>query len=74
MEVEGRFDQEREEKILYYDCLTPCLPSPLFFRSTWTSSFDLPSVTYHTVQILGSIISMPARFCTMVESCACNFA
>ncbi len=23
MEVEGRFDQEREEKILYYDCLTP---------------------------------------------------
>ena len=26
MEVEGRFDQEREEKILYYDCLTPCLP------------------------------------------------
>ena len=29
-----------------------------FFRicSTWTSSFDLPSVTYLTVQILGSII------------------
>jgi hypothetical protein len=25
-EVEGRFDQEREEKILYYDCLPPCLP------------------------------------------------
>jgi hypothetical protein len=27
-------------------------------RSTWTSSFDLPSVTYLTVQILGSIISI----------------
>ncbi|MGA2467475.1 MAG: hypothetical protein ABSH06_24420, partial [Thermodesulfobacteriota bacterium] len=27
-------------------------------RSTWTSSFDLPSVTYHTVQILGSIIEL----------------
>jgi len=26
MEVEGRFDQEREEKILYYDCLTPIIP------------------------------------------------
>ena len=25
-EIEGRFDQERKEKILYYDCLTlrPC--------------------------------------------------
>jgi uncharacterized protein YutE (UPF0331/DUF86 family) len=26
--------------------------------STWTSSFDLPSVTYLTVQILGSIIDL----------------
>jgi hypothetical protein len=29
MEVEGRFDQEREEKILYYDCLTPYLVDPI---------------------------------------------
>ena len=28
----------------------------LRIRSTWTSSFDIPSVTYHTVQILGSTI------------------